>query len=162
MTEQYQDNAEDDEFRDLLNPLRNIQAPPGLDAKCLNAASDSVDSLPDSDQSRSVTGWQTRLTVSAAIAASLLIGITTGWIARGQAGGNTNVDSSRSVRAMGSQQVPTPMPQSSKPSLVANATSSVEYQEDVGNLMFVTQETYLCGVGRIHSKSEFLFAGESQ
>ncbi|MGB7326759.1 MAG: hypothetical protein WBD31_17925 [Rubripirellula sp.] len=154
------DEADENEIRDLLNPIRDLEAPAGLSKRCLDATRAAASPPLGITMAPAAKPSTSRLSTIAAIAASLVLGISAGWIARGQVVGTKQIAESTGAVTQ-SNDIATTVDQRMARDLV-NATSVVEYQEDVENAVFATHEFYLCGVGKVQSKSEFLYQGESR
>ena len=117
--------------------------PSDLKARCLAAAQVGFanTNLRQPSELRKASSHAFKLPI--AVAASLLVGMSIGWILRGEAPTSLREDV---VRANSIFATPVPPPN-------ANATSIVQYQEESEEETFFTEEIYLCGVGRIQSKS---------
>lgn len=155
-----QDTVDDDEIRELLKPLREIDAPSGIDVKCWVATRNFSNPSNTIAQRNSNSNWHSRLVVFAAIAASLLMGVAMGWTARGQVAESVSLNATPPMDVADRSDGPSHIIHRFRPNELADATSTVDYQEGAGNPIFVTQEFYLCGAGRIQSKSEYLLKGE--
>lgn len=150
-----QDNMHSDDdapIRDACRNLREMEIPSQLKSKCLTAAQNGLASagLTQSLPLEATSSQVSKLPV--AIAASLLVGVGLGWILRGNA--------QPSVREDLAQIKPKSVFMTPRPT--TNATSIVEYQERSSEESFFTKETYLCGVGRIQSKSKYQISREQQ
>ena len=144
-------DKEDQDFHDELHCLRQIEIPPGLKADCLAAAASGLARARIDTPVALGNTKNGRFIFPAAIAASLFVGTSLGWIMRGQSSGNVSVVQ---VKAKS-------FTQKSGHPLGTNATSAVKYYESTSEKYFYTEETYLCGVGRIMSKSQLQIPGES-
>ncbi|MCO8123292.1 hypothetical protein NHH03_16200 [Stieleria sp. TO1_6] len=138
------DQALSEEFR----VLREMEPPPGLREKCLAAANDAAPVTPHRSVNLSAMAWPGIL--ASAVAASLLVGIGIGWSLRGE----TKTSGTNEQVAQDSDSVPM--------GEIANAmaTSAVNDLETLDKTTFRQEETYLCGVGRIKSKSMIQLSGE--
>ncbi|QDT06994.1 hypothetical protein K227x_54180 [Rubripirellula lacrimiformis] len=146
------DGNDDQYLRDALRTVREMEIPSKLKANVLAAA---LDGLASSELIRPIDSADTRsqrFRLPAAIAASLLVGIGLGWTLRG---GTSQSVGEVQVR---SKSLPS-MPASVWP---ANATSNVDYQDNRSGKFAFTEETYLCGIGRIQSSSKYQTWEETQ
>ncbi len=150
--------SDDEVIRDLLEPIRDLDVPPGLEATCLAAALDGSLMAEKLQTHRSGGGATAWVRYSIAIAASLLIGLGLGWFARGQGATEATKISGEPLLTKSVPESETRPPDFQIPF----ATSLVEYQEGDIERSFFTEEIYLCGVGRIQSKSEYRIVGESK
>ena len=159
MTENRNDEARDDgEFRELFDPIRGMTAPVGLDRKCLEVAREATARAAATDRSSEEMSARFPYWL-VAIAASLLIGLSIGWTLRGQAEKGTVSSTTGMLPVQVSSRFPNHRPVGEP----FDATSTVDYHQDgVNKPHFITREIYLCGVGRVQSKSEFQFLGEKQ
>ncbi|TWT66696.1 hypothetical protein [Allorhodopirellula solitaria] len=140
------DQALSEEFRGL----REMEPPPGLREKCLAAANEAAPATPHRSVNLIATAWPRAGILVSAIAASLLVGIGIGWSLRGE----TNASGTNEQVAQDSDSAPLGEVAS------AMATSAVNYDETLDKTTFRQEETYLCGVGRIKSKSIIQLSGE--
>ena len=152
MNQDKMDSDDDEILRDAFRNVRKIEVPPELKAKCLAAARDGMASA---GSTRPVEVKHKRIQafkLPAAIAASLLIGVSLGWVLRGnlhESGGNDHVRAN-------------PRPITIAPGSRANATSIVNNDDGGSEKSLFIAETYLCGVGRLQSRSDYRILGEEQ
>jgi len=150
--------SDDEIIRKLLRPAGDMNLPPGLEAKCLAAAREGSLTVGKTQQNLSDDLVATRVRFAVSMAASLLIGLGVGWLLRGQVA----ID----ITEISEESLPTksePTPERRAPILqMPFATSQVKFQEGGVEKSFFTEEVYLCGVGRILSKSEYRITGESK
>lgn len=158
MNDNSNDVTDDEELRDQFRPMRELDAPPRLSERCLDAVRISLDAKPIAGlQLQSAQPRRPHLFAST-VAASLLIGIAMGWFLRGEESTHfAEVKDSTSL-----PEVANPRINAVSPLHLFNATSRVEYQEDITNQRFSTSEIYVCSLGRIQSKSAFKISGESR
>lgn len=144
--------ADDDDqaLSEQFRVLREMEPPPGLREKCLAAANEAAPVMPHRSVNPTATAWPNAGILASAVTASLLVGIGIGWSLRGE----TNTSGTNEQVAQGSDSVPL--------GEIANAMamSAVKYDETLDKTTFRQQETYLCGVGRIKSKSMIQLSGE--
>lgn len=158
MTENRNDEDRDDwELRELFQPIRDINAPAGLGQKCLEVVRKMSRQETVTDRFPQATNAR-KSHLPVAIATSLMIGLSIGWTLRGQAE-NGSVSSTTGMPVEANIQFPNHVPTGES----FDATSTVDYHHEVAaKPRFITREFYLCGVGRIQSKSEVQFLGEKQ
>ncbi len=154
----HDDNFDEFSLRELLSPIRNIEAPDHLQAMCDEAIRESLSSTAVSKPDSSISRFSLPSSMLAVIAASVLLGVALGWTLRGSRTLDVVVVEQRDpLPRPSSTNLPTPGYH-----VMNKATSSVDYQEDMGEASFFTHEIYVCGVGRFQSSTEFQFAGISQ
>ncbi len=151
-------NSDDEVIRKLLRPVGDMNLPLGLEAKCLAAGREGSLTVGKTQKNQSDDLVPTRVRFPVSMAASLLIGLGAGWLLRGQVAIDITKTSDVSL--------PTslePKPETRFPFLqMPFATSRVEFQEGGVEKSFFTEEVYMCGIGRIQSKSEYRITGESK
>ena len=152
----YPDDFDEDDrmLHESLAPLRDLK-PTGDWQSNIAHLPDSVTTTTSLESSRPTAGGSMRWIL--AIAASLLVGIATGWTLRGsqtdvvgQSGAITHpvVDDRVAISAV---------------QLPARSTVSVEtdqFQKD--RPTYYAEELYLCGVGVVQSTSRYQFAKETR
>jgi len=150
--------SDDEVIRKLLRPAGNMSLPPGLEAKCLAAAREGSLTVGKTQKNQSDDLVPLRIRFAVSMAASLLIGLGAGWLLRGEVA----ID----ITKISGVSLPTssePKPETRSPILqMPFATSRIEFQEGGVEKSFFTEEVYLCGVGRIQSKSAYKITGESK
>ncbi|MEM9659202.1 MAG: hypothetical protein AAF961_12655 [Planctomycetota bacterium] len=159
MTEDRNDDARDDwEFRKMFQSMREINSPAGLDRKCLEVVQKVSGRAGVADPLRTAR-YAPRLLLPFSIATSLMIGLAIGWALSGQANRSV-VDT---TTALAPVEFGRPIPNKARVFLGEPfcATSTVDYEVQEGaKPLFTTREFYLCGVGRVQSKSGIQISGE--
>jgi hypothetical protein len=158
MNDNKSDVTDDEEMRDLFRPMRQLNAPSGLSERCFAAVQVSSDTKSIIGKRLQSAKSQRAFNFTSTVAASLLIGATIGWFLRGAE--STYFAETKDL--ISPPEAVNPMTNAVAPLHLVNATSRVEYQEDVTNQRFSTSEMYVCGLGRIQSKSVFQISGESR
>ena len=158
MNDNSNDVTDDEELRDLFRPMCELDAPSGLSERCLEAVRISSDAKPIAGLRLQSAQPQRPYLFASTVAASLLIGVTIGWFLRGE----TSTHFAEVKDSTSPPEVVNPGTNAAGPLHLVNATSRVEYQEGVTNQHFTTSEIYVCGLGRIQSKSAFQISGESR
>ena len=146
------DSDDDRYLRDAFLDARDMDIPSGLKARCIAAAQDGLASVPSSESLKLTQETSQTLRLLIAVAASLLIGVSLGWVLRGQ---TTKIADSIQTPAK-------PQVKLFVPAANANATSVVEYEKGGSGRSFFVKETYLCGVGRIESRSNYRIDGDQE
>lgn len=148
----YSETSDDDDqtFNNELHFFRQLEPPANLREKCMIAASAAVSLSHHRSASNRSIAWRRAAMLASATAASLLIGIGIGWSLRGEAESSS----------INQQIANTPQTASVGEMANARATSTVQYDERIGEATYRQEETYLCGVGRIRSKSMIQLIGE--
>lgn len=141
-------NVADNQLHNVFRSVRGVEVPTNLRANCLVAA---LDGLKEAESAKPVQQDTTKLRLPLAIAASLLFGVGLGWGLRG----NTRETVGRTAQTQTQQTIVTP-------SAVVNATSFIERDNRAPQESILTEELYLCGVGRIQSKVTLFANGDSK
>lgn len=141
---------DDQALRDEFRSLRELEVPPTLHPKCLAAANAAVSVSAHRSAKTGTRARQRAVMFASAVAASLFVGIGVGWVLRGK------------VDIPDINQRVTEIAETTPVHEIANvmATSAVHFDERLDKTTFRREETYLCGVGRIRSKSMIQLSGE--
>ena len=152
MNQDMTDPEDDQTLRDAFDDYRAITPSDDLEAQCLAAAQRGLENA-DSNQPLHVKKMRSHaFKLPAAIAASLLVGFGSGWLMR---------DST--LQNIGAEHAATqPQPIFGLPAASVNATSAVDFDGASPERSYFVSETYLCGVGRIQSKSSYLVSGDQK